>query len=69
LRLTLQACRESRWLWRIATTDQKSNDSAYVWDYNWNGAISPVAVQDNIIGSSVLTLLTSPAAAVLGTKP
>lgn len=55
--------------WIIATTDQKSNDSAYVWDYNWNGTISPIGVQDNRTGWSVLTFLTSPAAAVLGTTP
>lgn len=55
--------------WIIATTDQKSTDSAYVWDYNWNGTISSVGVQDNRTGWSVLTFLTSPAAAVLGTTP
>ncbi|MGC2450819.1 MAG: choice-of-anchor R domain-containing protein [Candidatus Sulfotelmatobacter sp.] len=53
--------------WIVATTDKKSIDSAYVWDYNWNGTISPIAVQDNLGGWNVLTFLTSPAAGVFGT--
>lgn len=55
--------------WIIATTDQKSVDSAYVWDYNWSGTISPLAVQDGGTGWNVLTFLTSPAAGVFGTTP
>ncbi len=53
--------------WVVATTDSKSNDSAYVWDYNWNGTISPIAVQDNNNGWGLITFLTSPAAGVFGT--
>lgn len=53
--------------WIIATTDSKSIDSAYVWDYNWNGIISPIAVRDNLNGWGVITFLTSPAAGVFGT--
>ena len=53
--------------WVVATTYSKSNDSAYVWDYNWNGIISTIAVQDNNNGWGLITFLTSPAAGVFGT--
>jgi len=55
--------------WIVATTDKPSIDSAYVWDYNYLGTISPLAVQDNLTGWSVLTFLVSPAASVYGTIP
>lgn len=55
--------------WIVATSDSRSSTSAYVWDYNWNGTISTVAVQDHLGGWGVLNFLTSPAAAVLGTTP
>jgi hypothetical protein len=55
--------------WVVGTSDTRSATSAYVWDYNWNGTISPVAVQDNLGGWSVLTFLTSSAMGVYGTTP
>jgi hypothetical protein len=53
--------------WIIATTDKKSNDSAYVWDYTWDGELETVALQDNLGGWGTVTFLPGPAAAVLGT--
>jgi hypothetical protein len=53
--------------WIIATTDKKSIDSAFVWDYTWNGAVGTVALQDNLGGWGTVTFLAGPAAGVLGT--
>ena len=53
--------------WIIATTSKKSIDSAYVWDYTWDGEIETVALQDNLGGWGTVTFLPGPAAAVLGT--
>jgi hypothetical protein len=61
--------RKGKQYWIIATTGVKSIDSADTWDYVWNGAIGPVALQDNGAGWSLLTFLPSPAAAVYGTIP
>jgi len=55
--------------WIIATTDKKSIDSAYVWDYTWNGVIETIALQDNLTGWSTINFLPGPAAGVFGTTP
>jgi hypothetical protein len=53
--------------WIVATTDKKSIDSAYVWDYTWDGELETVALQDNLGGWGTVTFLPGPAATVLGT--
>jgi hypothetical protein len=53
--------------WIVATTDKKSIDSAYVWDYTWNGGVGTVALQDNLGGWGTVTFLAGPAAGVFGT--
>jgi hypothetical protein len=53
--------------WIIATTSTKSIDSAYVWDYTWDGELETVALQDNLGGWGTVTFLPGPAATVLGT--
>jgi hypothetical protein len=55
--------------WIVATTDKKSIDSAYVWDYTWNGVIETIALQDNLTGWSTINFLPGPAAGVFGTTP